>query len=165
MLARYRISCPFITVCILAAAVLLTPAIAICSENLYPPADYIRARLEHNDIVFLGTRHKRPPILDFIAKLIPSLRSVGVTRVGLEIPSDQQEAIDAFMKTGEGGGQDPVSPSIGPPQVPPPDLMPHRSGHRKSDCDQDLKSLWNSQRRPGEYSWHSCGRDENNARP
>ena len=72
------------------------------NDKLYPPTGYIKTKLQQNDIVFLGTRHKRPPILRFIADLIPSLNSLGVTHIGLEIPSDQQERIDAFLKTGKG---------------------------------------------------------------
>ena len=75
---------------------------AAAGDNLFPPADYIHSKLQQNDIVFLGTTHKKPAILNFIAELIPTLEKYGVSHVGLEIPSDQQEKIDVFMKTGNG---------------------------------------------------------------
>jgi hypothetical protein len=45
---------------------------------------------------------KKQTPMRFIAGLIPSLKRLGVTHLGLEIPSDQQEKIDAFMRTGDG---------------------------------------------------------------
>ena len=75
---------------------------ANASYELYTPTEYIQAKLKENDIVFLGTTHKKPRILGFIASLIPSLKGLGVTYIGLEIPSDQQERIDAYMQTGSG---------------------------------------------------------------
>jgi len=72
------------------------------SDGLFPPAEYIQTKLQQNDIVFLGTTHKRPKILKFIAELIPTLKKYGVTHVGLEIPLDQQNNIDSFMETGQG---------------------------------------------------------------
>jgi uncharacterized iron-regulated protein len=75
---------------------------AAAGDVLFPPADYIHSKLQKNDIVFLGTTHKKPEILEFIAELIPTLEKYGVSHVGLEIPSDQQEKLDVFMKTGIG---------------------------------------------------------------
>ena len=72
------------------------------NEELFPPADYLHSKLQQNDIIFLGTTHKKPAILEFIAELIPSLKGLGVSHIGLEIPSDQQEKIDAFMLTWKG---------------------------------------------------------------
>ena len=89
--------------CMCTAVLLLLLAHAMTSnDKLYQPTDYIKAKLQQNDIVFLGTRHKRPPILRFLADLIPSLNRLSVTHIGLEIPSDQQERIDAFLRTGNG---------------------------------------------------------------
>ena len=85
-------------------------------DNLYQPTGYIKAKLQGNDIVFLGTRHKRPPILRFIADLIPSLNSLSVTHIGMEIPSDQQERIDAFLKTGKGMDAIQFHPQIDHPE-------------------------------------------------
>ena len=88
---------------IITAAILFPPAIfAAASDNLFPPAEYTHSKLTQNDIVFLGTTHKNPEILSFIASLLPSLKGWGVSHIGLEIPSDQQERIDVFVKTGEG---------------------------------------------------------------
>ena len=75
---------------------------ATTGDNLFPPTDYIHSKLQQNDIVFQGTTHKKPEILEFIAELRPSLKGLGVSHIGLEIPSDQQEKIDAFMLTGKG---------------------------------------------------------------
>ena len=63
---------------------------------------YILTRFQSHDIVFLGTRHKQPPILEFISELITVLHNFGVTHIGLDIASDQQGKIDQFMKTGAG---------------------------------------------------------------
>ena len=87
---------------IITVAILFPPAISAAGDELFPPADYLHSKLQQNDIVFLGTTHKKPEILGFIAELIPTLEKYGVSHVGLEIPSDQQEKIDVFMKTGEG---------------------------------------------------------------
>ena len=84
------------------SAILFLPALSTAGNNLFPPADYLRSKLQQNDIVFLGTTHKKPEILIFIAELIPTLEKYDVSHVGLEIPSDQQEKIDVFMKTGNG---------------------------------------------------------------
>ena len=67
-----------------------------------PPTEYLHSKLSNHDIVFLGTKHRQPRILNFIAKLIPSLKELGVTHIGFEIPSDQQENIDTYMETGNG---------------------------------------------------------------
>lgn len=87
---------------IITVAILFPPALSTAAENLFPPADYLHSKLQQNDILFLGTTHKKPEILGFIAELIPTLEKYGVSHVGLEIPSDQQEKIDVFMKTGIG---------------------------------------------------------------
>jgi len=86
------------------------------SDKLFPPTDYIQSKLQQHDIVFLGTRHKQPEILSFIAELIPSLKGLGVTHIGLEIPSDQQEKIDAFIETGKGMDSIQFHPQIDCPE-------------------------------------------------
>ena len=78
------------------------PVLSSAGDDFVPPTDYVRSKLQQNDIVFLGTTHRKPKILHFIAELIPGLKEVGVTHIGMEIPSDQQEKIDHFMKTGDG---------------------------------------------------------------
>jgi hypothetical protein len=66
------------------------------------PKDYVLNKLQSHDLVMLGTRHKREPVLQFISDLIPALHNAGVTHIGLEICSDQQDKIDRFIKTGTG---------------------------------------------------------------
>ena len=88
---------------VITVAILFPPAISvIAADNLFPPVEYIHSKLQQNDIVFLGTTHRNPEILEFIDELIPSLNGLDVSHVAMEIPSDQQEKIDVFMKTGEG---------------------------------------------------------------
>ena len=53
------------------------------------PQEYVIDKFQSNDLVFLGTRHKREPILQFISDLIPALHAAGVTHIGLEICSDE----------------------------------------------------------------------------
>jgi uncharacterized iron-regulated protein len=81
--------------------IISSPSLLIAAEELFPPAEYIQTKLQQNDIVFLGTRHKLPEILAFIAELIPKLKEQGVTHIGVEIPSDQQDKLETFMKTGK----------------------------------------------------------------
>jgi uncharacterized iron-regulated protein len=63
---------------------------------------YVLSKLKSHDIVFLGTRHQQPPILEFISDLIPKLKESGVTHIGLEIASDQQDNINKFINIGNG---------------------------------------------------------------
>ncbi len=66
------------------------------------PQDYILNRLTDHDIVFLGTTHRKPQILEAIARLLPYLSEAGVTHVALEISTDQQPHIDRYLNTGAG---------------------------------------------------------------
>jgi len=66
----------------------------------YPP-EYIRDKFQFHNLVMLGTRHKRQPILELISSLIPNLHDDGVTHLGLEICSEQQTKVDNFLKTGD----------------------------------------------------------------
>lgn len=84
------------------ATILFWPAISIASDELYHPAEYIRTKLKQNDILFLGTTNRKPELLLFIAELIPKLKEVGATHIGVEVPSDEQGKIEYFMKTGDG---------------------------------------------------------------
>jgi hypothetical protein len=63
---------------------------------------YILEKLKSHDIVFLGTTHRKQPILQFLSDFIPNLHEAQVTHLGLEICSDQQETIDKFLQTGTG---------------------------------------------------------------
>ena len=47
------------------------------------PQSYVLNKFKTNDIVFLGTRHKQPAILNFISEIITALHNFGVTRTGL----------------------------------------------------------------------------------
>ena len=80
------------------------------------PQSYILTKLQTNDIVFLGTRHKQPPILEFISDIITELHNSGVTHIGLEIASNQQGKIDQFMKTGAGLNDIQIYPQIDCPE-------------------------------------------------
>jgi uncharacterized iron-regulated protein len=76
------------------------------------PRTYVLQKLQSNDIVFLGTRHKRKPILDFVSHLLPLLHETGTTHLGLEIASDQQQRIDKFIVTGQGLDSIKIHPQI-----------------------------------------------------
>lgn len=76
------------------------------------PQEYVIDKFQSHDLVFLGTRHKREPILQFISNLIPILHDAGVTHIGLEICSDQQGKIDRFIETGTGLTDIKIHPQI-----------------------------------------------------
>jgi len=80
------------------------------------PQSYVLNILNTHEIVFLGTRHKQPPILNIIADLIPKLKDSGATHIGLEIESDQQDKIDQYMKTGAGLNNIQLHPQIDCPE-------------------------------------------------
>lgn len=63
---------------------------------------YIYEKLDHHDIVFVGTIHRQPAILNQMADLIAHLPETGVTHLALEITSDQQDHIDGFLASGRG---------------------------------------------------------------
>ncbi len=75
---------------------------ARCLDFHKHPQSYVIEKLKSHDIVFLGTTHKREPILKLIADLIPRLHESGTTHLGLEICSDQQGKIDSLLQTGNG---------------------------------------------------------------
>jgi hypothetical protein len=66
------------------------------------PQSCVLSKFQTHGIVFLGTRHKQPPILNFISDPITVLHDSGVTHIGLEIESDQRGKIDQYMNTGNG---------------------------------------------------------------
>jgi hypothetical protein len=63
---------------------------------------YILDKLSDHDIVFTGTVHQQPQILQVMAGVLPRLRKSGVTHLALEIASDQQRHIDRYLETGRG---------------------------------------------------------------
>ena len=71
-------------------------------ETQQDPRSYVLEKLKSHNIVFLGTIHRRQPILKFLSDLIPYLHEAHVTHIGLEICSDQQDRIDSFIQTGSG---------------------------------------------------------------
>ena len=76
-----------------------------CAEHFNiqkDPQSYVLEKLRSHDIVFLGTTHRRQPILKFLSDLIPCLHEAEVTHLGMEICSDQQDRIDSFLQTGMG---------------------------------------------------------------
>jgi len=64
------------------------------------PISYILEKAKSYDIVFLGARHKKQAVLRILSDLIPHLHKAGVTHLGLEISSDQQSNIDAYLQNG-----------------------------------------------------------------
>ena len=53
---------------VIVIAILMLPLTVLAeSDSLFPPENYIQSKLQQNDIVFLGTTHKKPEILSFIA--------------------------------------------------------------------------------------------------
>ncbi|HIJ55159.1 MAG TPA: hypothetical protein HPQ03_03435 [Deltaproteobacteria bacterium] len=70
--------------------------------SIHEPTTFVLDKTAQHDVLFLGTTHQQPRMLNFISKLIPRLHESGITHIGLEISSDQQENIDRFMNTGTG---------------------------------------------------------------
>jgi hypothetical protein len=66
------------------------------------PRNYVTEKLATHDVVFMGTTHRQPRILEFIGSLLPDLHKAGVTHVALEIASDQQDRIRHYLETGTG---------------------------------------------------------------
>ena len=58
---------------------------------------YLLKKCAESSVLFLGTTHKQPAILSMIADVLPDLTQTGVTHLALEIASDQQESMDAFL--------------------------------------------------------------------
>jgi hypothetical protein len=76
-----------------------------CSGHQHLTGDvqaYVLNKLSSHDIVFIGTTHRQPVILDLMARLVPRIRAAGVSHLALEISSDQQDRLDRFLDTGAG---------------------------------------------------------------
>ena len=80
------------------------------------PKSYVLAKFQSTDFILLGTRHKRPAILNFVSDLIATLHNSCVSHIGLEVPSDQQGKIDHFIKTGDGLNDISIHPQINCPE-------------------------------------------------
>lgn len=70
------------------------------NHQLVEPSSYVLEKFKIYDVVLLGTRHRQKRVLDFISGMLPGLCEAGVSYLGLEISSDQQEYIDSYMKNG-----------------------------------------------------------------
>ena len=81
----------FIVIVSAALPFLSGPIDAADYEIHHNPKEYVLDKFQSHDLLMLGTRHKREPILQFISDLLPSLHGAGVTHVGLEICSNQRE--------------------------------------------------------------------------
>jgi hypothetical protein len=119
----------------------LLPVTALdTSEN---PFDFIIAKAKAHDVVLLGTKHRQPPILDFISELLPNLPAAGITHIGLEIATDQQESIDRFIETGQGLNAIEIDPIIDCPDYRR-NLVIIRTLAVKVVALDLPKSMWNS---------------------
>ena len=67
------------------------------AQTTRDPRAFVLDKLDHNNLVFLGTTHRRPAILAFLRELVPSLCAHGVTHLALEITSDQQKVLQAYL--------------------------------------------------------------------
>ncbi len=68
----------------------------------YEPRSFVINKAGTHQVTLHGTKHNQPCSLDFIISILPMLADSGITHVGLEIASDQQRAIDRFMREGTG---------------------------------------------------------------
>ena len=80
------------------------------------PIQYILEKFKSHDVVLLGVNHKEQASQEFLSGLIVHLLEVGVTHLGLEVCSDQQENIDRFFKTGSGLANIGLHPQIDCPE-------------------------------------------------
>lgn len=64
------------------------------------PVQYIIEKLKSHDVVLLGVNHKEQTIQKFLSGLVVHLLEAGVTHLGVEVCSDQQDNIDSFFETG-----------------------------------------------------------------
>jgi len=76
------------------------------------PHSYVVQKLRSHDIVFLGTKHKKEAILQFVSGLIPHLHETRTTHIGLEIFSDQQDNIERFLQAENGLDEINIHPLI-----------------------------------------------------
>jgi uncharacterized iron-regulated protein len=108
-----RIRIPFVLLAFLLA---FTPITSTAESYHLDSTAYILSKFKSHDVIFLGVRHKQPRIEHFISNLIPYLQSAGVSHVCLEIPSDQQDKLDHYRKTGQGLSEIQLWPQIDSPE-------------------------------------------------
>ena len=131
--------------CLLLVMFMIIADVGTCHPSSTPvvgdPTAQVLNAFKTNDLVFLGTRHRQLPILNFISNLLPRLPAAGVRYVGLEIASDQQSKIDSFMKTGVGLDRVRLSPIIDCPEYR--NLLTIIREHGLQPVALDLpKSMW-----------------------
>ena len=80
------------------------------------PQSYVLCKLKTYDIFLFGTRHKQPSILEFISGLTPKLKESGVTHIGLEIASNQQDNINKFLNNATSLSDIQIHPQIDCPE-------------------------------------------------
>ncbi|MDY6855697.1 MAG: hypothetical protein SWO11_13515 [Thermodesulfobacteriota bacterium] len=80
------------------------------------PTQYIIEKFNSHDVVLLGVYHKEQTSQKFLSDLIVHLTKAGVTHLGLEVCSDQQENIDRFFETGSGLANIGLHPQIDCPE-------------------------------------------------
>jgi hypothetical protein len=93
------------TICIVISIMAYLSSVTPCigSEHLTGDVQaYVMKKLAGHDIVFMGTTHRQPPILELMVRLAPLIKNAGVTHLALEIASDQQNLLDRFLDTGQG---------------------------------------------------------------
>jgi hypothetical protein len=97
--------------------IILIPCSWASEYQFHPdPHSYVLEKIKSHDITFLGTTHRRPPVLNLVSSLIPELHKVGVTHILFEIASDQQAKLDHFLQTGKGLNDIILWPSIDCPE-------------------------------------------------
>jgi len=75
----------------------------IKTSGIYRDAvSYVLDKCKSHDVVLLGSKHKKPEIMSFISQLLPRLRGVDVSHIGLEIASDQQSSVERYFKENTG---------------------------------------------------------------
>ena len=110
LLLQMKILIPVMAMCIFVSLGTSAPVVT------YDPIPFMLNKAKVHDVVLLGTTHHCPPILRFIAQLLPQLSRVGVTHIGLEIATDQQAKIDSYMKEGKGLQDIEIFPPIDCPE-------------------------------------------------
>jgi len=110
--------------------------------STHNPIPFVLDKAARHDVVMLGTTHQQDRILSFISDLIPRLSNSGVTHIGLEIASDQQNRLDRFMQTGKGLLDVRIFPGIDCPEYRR--LIDTVRKSRLAPVALDLpKSMWN----------------------
>ncbi len=72
------------------------------AAKFYEARSFLISKLTEHDVVFLGANHSRNNSLEIVRDILPRIAKLGVRFIGLEIATDQQPALDAFMREGKG---------------------------------------------------------------